>query len=174
MEDVLLKIQDKEYQAHCDSEDYNNIIINGKTYNVDLLKKVHDNVFSFSVNQKLIQVEMDLEKNGKSLELTVDGLSYQVDISDSTKKLLDKYIRNSGMAGAGEETEIKAPMPGMVVKVLAKEGMEVIEGDKLVIVEAMKMENVLKAPAKGKIDKIKVKEGETVDKNQVLLEMEKK
>lgn len=174
MEDILLKIQNKEYTAHCDADDYNRIVINGKPYHVDLLKKFHENVFSFSVNQKLVQVEMDITQNSSKIDLTVDGFSYEVDISDSTKKLLEKYILESGKGGAGEETEIKAPMPGMVVKVLVKEGMEVVEGDKLVIVEAMKMENVLKSPVKGKIEKIKAKEGEAVDKNQVLIELEKK
>jgi biotin carboxyl carrier protein len=60
-------------------------------------------------------------------------------------------------------------MPGMVLKVLVKEGDLVKKGEGLLVLEAMKMENLIKAPADIKISKINVKSGHTVEKNQVLL-----
>lgn len=172
MEDIILNINNKEFNAHCVDEEHCKLLINNKPYHVDLLKKLSENVFSFSVNQKLYQVELDFDDSGKKLDINIDGLTYEIDITDETKKILNQYIKNSGLSGLAAEYTIKAPMPGMVVKNLVKEGDEVLEGDKLVIVEAMKMENVLKSAVHGKVKSIKVKEGAAVDKNTVLIELE--
>jgi pyruvate carboxylase subunit B len=96
---------------------------------------------------------------------------YEVAVTDSTKKVLAKYIKAGSAIGAGEGA-IKAPMPGMIVKLYVEEGMHVMKDDKVVIVEAMKMENVLKSPVSGTVKSIKVKEGSAVDKNAVLIEIE--
>jgi biotin carboxyl carrier protein len=60
-------------------------------------------------------------------------------------------------------------MPGLVLKVLVEEGKEFKKGDNLLILEAMKMENILKAPADGKVKSIKIKPGDKVEKNEILL-----
>ena len=65
--------------------------------------------------------------------------------------------------------EVKAPMPGLILDVLAKPGQEVKKGDQLMILEAMKMENVLKAQGEGVISGIEVAKGDSVEKNQVLI-----
>jgi biotin carboxyl carrier protein len=67
--------------------------------------------------------------------------------------------------------EIKAPMPGMVLSVLVQEGQLVKAGESVLILEAMKMENVIKAPADCTVKQIKVKQGNAVEKNQVLIEL---
>jgi biotin carboxyl carrier protein len=63
-------------------------------------------------------------------------------------------------------------MPGLVIEYFVKEGDEVQAGDKLMILEAMKMENVIKATGEGKIKKLVVSKGNTVEKNQLLIEFE--
>ena len=63
-------------------------------------------------------------------------------------------------------------MPGLVVKIEAEEGQEVVRGQGLVIVEAMKMENELKADGDGQISKILVEPGQAVEKDQVLVEFQ--
>jgi biotin carboxyl carrier protein len=68
--------------------------------------------------------------------------------------------------------QLKAPMPGLVIEYFVKEGDEVQAGDKLMILEAMKMENVIKATGEGKIKKLVVTKGNTVEKNQLLIEFE--
>ena len=62
-------------------------------------------------------------------------------------------------------------MPGLVLKLMAKEGDEIKTGDSLLILEAMKMENVIKSRGEGKIKHIRVKERDAVEKNQVLIEL---
>lgn len=70
------------------------------------------------------------------------------------------------------DSVIKSPMPGSVVKLNVAEGDEVKEGDILVIVEAMKMENELRAPGNMKVKKVHVKEGEQVEGFVPLIELE--
>lgn len=64
---------------------------------------------------------------------------------------------------------LRAPMPGMVKQVLVQEGEEVSAGQNLIVLEAMKMENVIRSPQAGKIKKIEVKPSQTVDKGQALV-----
>lgn len=170
MEDLSINISGKDYNVHCEQENFDTIFVNGNPYEVELLKKIHDNIFSFAVNQKLMQVELDFAADGM-LNITLDGMVYEVAITDSTRKVLSKYIKAGAGKGAGEGA-IKAPMPGMIVKLYVEEGMHVMKDDKVVIVEAMKMENVLKSPVSGTVKSIKVKEGSAVDKNAVLIEIE--
>jgi biotin carboxyl carrier protein len=65
--------------------------------------------------------------------------------------------------------EIKAPMPGLVVRITVEEGAQVKKGDSLLVLEAMKMENVIKAPGDAVVGKIKVNAGQAVEKNQLLI-----
>ena len=69
-------------------------------------------------------------------------------------------------------TDIKAPMPGKVLSVVVTEGDEVKKGDAILILEAMKMENVLKAEGDCIIKKVLVNKEESVEKNQVLIELD--
>jgi biotin carboxyl carrier protein len=69
-------------------------------------------------------------------------------------------------------TEVQAPMPGTILKVLVKEGDAVSEDQEVLILEAMKMENPISAPAAGTIKSIKVKTDDKVDTGQVLMTIE--
>jgi biotin carboxyl carrier protein len=65
--------------------------------------------------------------------------------------------------------DLKAPMPGLVLKVLVAEGAEVKKGDTLLVLEAMKMENNIKATHDVNIKQILIKPGDKVEKNQTLI-----
>ena len=65
--------------------------------------------------------------------------------------------------------DLKAPMPGLVLEIAVKVGQEVAKGDTLLILEAMKMENVIKSPTDGVIKSIAVNKADTVEKNQLIL-----
>ncbi len=68
--------------------------------------------------------------------------------------------------------EITAPMPGNIVEIMVKVGDTVSEGDEVIILEAMKMENPIFAPADGAVKEIKVKEKDAVEADQVLMILE--
>jgi len=170
MQDLIFKIAGNEYNVKYSKSNHYNIAINDKIFAVELLNKIQGNVFSFAVNQKLLQVELDFNKEG-NLNIALDGFYYDVEITTQMKKLLEKFIIQSNSAIAGTRI-VKAPMPGMVIKCFVEEGNHVMEGDKLVIIEAMKMENAFKSPVTGVVKSIRAKEGKPVNKDDFLLEIE--
>jgi biotin carboxyl carrier protein len=84
-----------------------------------------------------------------------------------------RYIRSltAGADAARGPATLRAPMPGLVVRVLVETGQEVAGGAGVVVLEAMKMENELKAPAAGVVGAVRVRPGEPVEKGQVLVEL---
>jgi biotin carboxyl carrier protein len=83
----------------------------------------------------------------------------------------DELLHQLGMDNLTTATisEIKAPMPGLVLRILAYEGQEVQKGGNLLVLEAMKMENIIKAPADVIIKTVKINPGDKVEKNQVMM-----
>nr|WP_299383757.1 acetyl-CoA carboxylase biotin carboxyl carrier protein subunit [Allomuricauda sp.] len=108
--------------------------------------------------------------NRRSYTLLVNGNEYEVEIN----RPLDRLIEQMGFAtnGAKSIDSIEAPMPGLILDISIKEGQEVEEDDQLLILEAMKMENIITSPRKGVIKKIAVGKGDAVEKKQLLIEFE--
>ena len=74
-------------------------------------------------------------------------------------------------AASSASKELRAPMPGKVLEVLVKEGQHVAEGDPMLVLEAMKMENVLRSAGEGSVGRIHVDAGQAVEKDAVLIEL---
>jgi biotin carboxyl carrier protein len=123
------------------------VIYNHKSYNVELVE-VND------------QVKVSLVK--------VNGNLYKIQVEDQFDLLLKKLGMDA--SAITKIREIKAPMPGMVLKVMVEEGTEVKKGDNLLVLEAMKMENILKSSTDGIVKKILVKQGDKIEKNTVLVQ----
>lgn len=106
----------------------------------------------------------------KKYSVKIKSRVYQVVISNE----LDLRIKEMGLTAkaAKDIKDIRAPMPGLILEVNVEAGQEVKEGDYLLVLEAMKMENTLTAPKDGIVKEVVVKKGQTVDKNQLLVEME--
>lgn len=119
-----------------------------------------------SVNVKLLEAD----ETGKNLKVEVEGEFYTMHIKDELDQTLDTMGFNN--VSTKQIKEIKAPMPGLVLEVSVEVGQELVEGDRVLILEAMKMENSICIHANAKIKNILVKKGQPVDKNQVLVELE--
>jgi len=106
----------------------------------------------------------------RQLVFRVNGNQFAVHIADQ----YDQLVRQLGLhlGGGQKQNTVKAPMPGLVLNILVSPGQMVQKGDPLLILEAMKMENVLKAAGEGQVKAVKVLQGMAVDKGQLLLEME--
>jgi biotin carboxyl carrier protein len=103
-----------------------------------------------------------------SLRVSVGAHEYGVQLTDP------KHLRGAG-AGAGEQggrAQVKAPMPGKVVRVLVEAGQAVEAGQGLVVVEAMKMQNELKSPKSGTVAELRAESGSTVNAGDVLVVIE--
>lgn len=107
----------------------------------------------------------DVDKKAYTIEL--QGQVYHVKLQDN----VDQQIEQLGLQAHSQivVNSIEAPMPGVVLSVLRSENEEVKEGDALLILEAMKMENVLLSPRNGTIKSINVQQGTTVEKGMLLL-----
>ena len=106
----------------------------------------------------------------KTAEIKVNNNIYTVSAKDQFDVLLDKLGLSS--LNSAKVSEVKAPMPGLVLKVFVKEGDEVQKGDNLFVLEAMKMENIIKSPADVTVKTVKIKPGDKVEKGQMLLGFE--
>lgn len=100
----------------------------------------------------------------------VNGTKYTVQLKDR----FDDLLKSLGMEEVGEKKlkDLKAPMPGMVLDILVHDGEQVEKDTPLVILEAMKMENVIKSPAAGIVKKVNAIKGNAVEKNAVLFEFQ--
>jgi len=144
------------------------IIINEKPLNVDI-SDLGKNLSNVIYGNKSFNTEVvELNRAEKFCIVKVNGNTYKVDVEDQFDILLkqlglDNLVQN-------KVAEIKAPMPGLVLNVKVTEGDEIKKGDNLLILEAMKMENILKSSTDGVIKKILVKQGDKVEKNQILIQ----
>lgn len=138
--------------------------------NVDSLS-INKNKAHLLYNNKSIDAEiLHADFLQKEYTVKIGGNHYEVKILDE----LDVLIKEMGLSLGNTQAanDIKAPMPGLILDVNVQEGDEVKEGDYLLVLEAMKMENALTAPRDGIVKSVSVKKGETVEKNQLLVEME--
>ena len=138
--------------------------------NLDLVEE-SEALFHLLDDEQAYRIELlEADYHNRSFLLKIDGTKYRVNISDYYERLVKKLGFSIG--GAQKLNMVKAPMPGLVVQVLVEPGQAVQKGDPLLILEAMKMENVIKASGEGTVKKINTKQGEPVDKGVVLLEFE--
>jgi len=109
------------------------------------------------------------DAESKTMQVMVNGTRYTLELRDK----YDELLQSLGMS-AGTKTirEMRAPMPGMVIQIMVNAGDTVSKDQPLLILEAMKMENVLKAPGDAVIKSINISKGNAVEKNQVLISFE--
>ena len=146
------------------------LLINGEVFTGDV-SQLADNQFHVLHNDQSLTVKLvaaDYEKN--EFKVQVNGHTYELTAKDKMTQLLESLGMNT--MTTSKVNQLKAPMPGLVLEVNTEEGKEVQEGDKLLILEAMKMENVIKSPRDGVIKKINAEQGKNVEKNEVLIVFE--
>ncbi len=119
-----------------------------------------------SLNARLLEEDA----TGKKLKLEVDGEVFTIEIKDELDQMLEQM--GFGTASGKVIKEVKAPMPGMVLEVNVENGQAVKEGEKLLILGAMKMENSIMIHADAVIKRVAVSAGQAVEKGQVLVELE--
>jgi biotin carboxyl carrier protein len=160
-----IKVNDK-FEHEFDSKS-NTILLNNSEFLSDVVK-LDANNYHVLHNQQSYNVEVvSLEHAEKTATIKVNGNIYQLKAKDQFDALLEQL----GMTNLNSNkiSDIKAPMPGLVLKVLVSEGDEVKKGDNLFVLEAMKMENIIKAPADATVKTIKIQPTDKVEKGQLLI-----
>ena len=120
-------------------------------------------------NQSVLVTVQPAGTNAKQLRVEVNGEPFDIHIKDSLDQRLDT-LGFSKLSGK-KVNVVKAPMPGLVIDVAVSEGQELKEGERLLILEAMKMENSILMPNDGQVKQVMVKPGQAVEKGQVLVEL---
>ncbi|NQZ74792.1 MAG: biotin/lipoyl-binding protein [Ekhidna sp.] len=131
--------------------------------------KLDDTAYKVFLKKRIFNVEV-VDADHRQMELKINGSLISVSVTDHIDQILEKLGMNSASNSAIKE--IKAPMPGSILNVLVSEGDNVASGDQLLVLEAMKMENVIKSSGEGTVSKVHVAEKENVEKNQVLISFE--
>jgi biotin carboxyl carrier protein len=132
-------------------------LIKGKKYEVNVLS-LDGNVAKLKVNDNDYMVEIEREVKTNKTPIVVRS---------SIKEPQKEIVKKSG----GPKTEIKSPLPGIVIKIFVRPDEYVSKNQKLFILEAMKMENEIKAERDGVIAGIRVNEGQSVLQDEVIMEM---
>lgn len=143
-------------------------LLNGNSFDWDLTKLSDRTFHILHQNRSYTAEVLDLNAAEKRVSLKINGHIHQIQLKDRFDLLLEKM----GISGAAHAkvNDLKAPMPGLIVGIPVQPGDAVSKGDSLLILEAMKMENVLKATGEGVVKTIKVLKGDRVEKGQVLIE----
>ena len=145
-----------------------NWLINGNPIDWDMIE-VTKKYFHIIHDHKSYRAEVvKADSATKSFLLKVNGRHYPVTVKDKFELLLEKMGMNAG--AASKINSIKAPMPGLIIDLKVKAGDEVKAGNPLLVLEAMKMENVIKSPGDGIVKSVNVEKGKSVEKGQVLIE----
>ncbi len=152
-------------EIEVDILDEHRVAVNGEEYEVDMVAMSNQPLYSLLANERSFEGYV-YEVNGQ-WQVLLGGTLYEVVVEDEQIKRLRKA--GGGRREAKGPFLLKAPMPGLVVKVPVQEGQEVQKGDVLVVLESMKMQNELKSPKAGKVEKVKVEAGQAVEQGEVMV-----
>jgi len=143
--------------------------LNGKIVNYELIN-LNAHTKLLRINDLFYEIYSDKIDNEK-YSLFINGKYFstivRTELQERATKLLDE-----AKGTFNSKIEVKAPMPGMILKLKKKPGDDISAGESVLILEAMKMENDVKAPTGGKITTVNVKEGIAVDKGDSLFVIE--
>jgi biotin carboxyl carrier protein len=130
--------------------------------------KAGNGAYEAVINNQIYQGDIiSTSDDGKEVKVRINQNTYSVKISDAADLLIDKLGIKINVPKA--QNNLQSPMPGLILKINAKVGDEVKKGDTLIILEAMKMENVFKASNDTVIENIYVNEKDSVEKGQILI-----
>lgn len=158
---------DKSYKVESSKKE-GFVVVNGEEKQVDTIQ-VAPNTYHLLLDGQSLTIEV-VNPDGANPEFMVNGKPYNPTVKTETDLMLERLGLN--IKAKKELKELKAPMPGLVLEFRVAPGDKVVEGDALVVLEAMKMENILKSPGEATVKSIEVTKGDAIEKNQVLITFE--
>jgi len=166
----MYKIKVKEDVFLDVSVDNNEVAINANALDWDM-KVLPGGALSILANGKSYEALVEeIDRAAKKMTLRINNNTYALTLQEPIDQLLAKMGLDITKNQKAEP--IKAPMPGLILKILVEPGQQLKKGDPVLILEAMKMENIFKAPADAVVKAIKTEERKAVEKGEVLVELE--
>lgn len=142
-------------------------LVNNNPVNLDICQ-ISENHFHVLNNHRSYRAEIvEVIRAEKKCTVKINNNIYHLELKDQYDDLLQRLGLDN--LNSIKVTDLKAPMPGMVLKVLVSAGQDVKKGDNLLILEAMKMENIIKSPGDLTIKSVQVNIADKVEKGQVMI-----
>ncbi len=148
--------------------DSSTISIDDKENTYELIT-LDSNSFLFNFNKKIYKISSG-SNAGNEFSILINGISFNVTANTPLEEQANAILAKNIVAK--HKMDVKAPMPGMILKIKKKQGDSIVHGETLIILEAMKMENDLKSPTTGIIKEIFINEGSKVEKGSLILSIE--
>jgi len=144
--------------------------VNGSDYAMEMAQKdAHNWVITKDGVEYRVEVA-NLDTDNKVATLRINGRKYTMKLKDQFDQLLkDLGLENMAVK---KVSEIKSPMPGLVLDILVKAGDVIKKGDQVLVLEAMKMENIIKTQADAVVKSVEIETGIAVEKGQILIKFE--
>lgn len=163
------KVGDQTFEFEFSDEKLLEGIVNGEAFKMNIVKigNFHHLIHKHG-SYKVSIVSFDYKD--KTCVIQVNNNSYVLSVEDKFDLLLNQLGMNN--INNQKLNDVKAPMPGLVIDIMVKPGDSVKKGDGLIILEAMKMENIIRTPADCLVKSIEVEKADTVEKNQILIKLE--
>ena len=155
-------VGDQQYTIDINKE--NEIVLDGEVINADMQQMPDTLMYSIVIDGKSHDVRLS-EGDGVYV-VQLGGQIYEVVVEDERTRRLAGLKGNVALTG---EAILKAPMPGVVVEVPVTTGQEVAQGDIVIVLESMKMQNEFKAPRAGTVHMIYVAAGDKVEQNDTMI-----
>ena len=157
------------YQAIVDHDEDNAHFVTAEMLDEANILEISRSVLHvLSGNRSSVIEVVNADFAAKSFVLRIDGTEHHIRLRDAVEARVHAMGFDINKNHA-QQKEITSPMPGLVLKVLVQPGDQVIPGQPVLVLEAMKMENVLGAPTEGTVGEILIEEGRNVDKGQLLV-----
>jgi pyruvate carboxylase subunit B len=144
------------------------VSLDDKPITMDLVSLGTDHLYSLIINHACYQLHLEPGPDGYNA--TLGQRKFLVEVEDERHRLIRGLIKTPEKAAG--QLEVKAPMPGLIVRLNVEEGQKVKAGDSLLIIEAMKMENEIRSKKSGVVKKLFKAEKDSVDKDSPLLLIE--
>ena len=162
----FVTVEGREFQVTVDGD---KVTVNDQSFDAHLTAIEGTPLRHLVIGDRSFTLPFQGEGGGRWI-MGFQGEAWQVEVVDERTR----HIRS--LTGSGEEKrgggQLKAPMPGLVVRVDVEAGQAVAAGAGVIVLEAMKMQNELRAAAAGKVASVRVQPGQAVEKGQVLVEFE--
>lgn len=156
-------VNDQQYIIEIGHE--GQIEVDGQRYEIDFEQLSEGGILSLLLNNR--SFEAIVEEREQDWEVLIHGELYTVFVQDEQAYRLAK--ERGVTSDETGEAAIKSPMPGLIIAIPVEVGQAVKKGDKVIILESMKMENELRSPKDGLVANIYVEPGASVEKNQILI-----
>lgn len=134
-------------------------------------KEAGTKIFAIENHETIKADLVSADFSEKKYTIRINSSYYEMELRNELDILIEEMGLSKGALSM--QSDLVAPMPGLIVDILTKPGAQVHAGDGLLVLEAMKMENTLSASRDGIVKLISVKKSDTVDKGMVLIEFEK-